>query len=234
MATSLNDVTAWIKDIFYRLRKLESGSWLENSSITSGRMRFIGGLLRVDSGGRVEIVGTLQVDGTTNVTGTFGVSGPTTVTGTFQVSGPWKLTGSGEITGNYTVTGKVTQVGDMDINGVMKLNGNGWSITGNGEISGHVNLTGSFDVATGGYIQVGPVRISGAAEGFISSLLAIVFNTPQLRVNGSARIAQSLVVDGQVNLANLVPIAKSLTPDDSPVGSLYINAAGDVRRVVAG
>jgi len=222
MATSLNDVTAWIKDIFYRLRKLESGSWLENSSITSGRMRFIGGLLRVDSGGRVEIVGTLQVDGTTNVTGTF------------QVSGPWKLTGSGEITGNYTVTGKVTQVGDMDINGVMKLNGNGWSITGNGEISGHVNLTGSFDVATGGYIQVGPVRISGAAEGFISSLLAIVFNTPQLRVNGSARIAQSLVVDGQVNLANLVPIAKSLTPDDSPVGSLYINAAGDVRRVVAG
>jgi hypothetical protein len=222
MTVNLNDVTSWIKEIFYRLRKLESGAFLENSSISNGRMRFIGGLLRIDSGGRVEIVGTLQVDGTTDVTGEF------------TVSGPWNLTGNGEITGDYTVTGKVTHVGDMDIDGVLTVNGDGWSITGDGEISGRVNLTGSFEVAVGGYIQVGPVRISGAAEGFISSLLAVVFNTPQLRVNGSARVEQSLVVNGQLNLANLVPIAKSLTPDGSPVGSLYIDASGDVYRVVPG
>lgn len=231
MATSLNDVTAWIKDIFYRLRKLESGSWLENSSITSGRMRFIGGTLRVDSGGLVDIVGTLQVDGTTNVTGTFGVSGPTTVTGTFQVSGPWQLTGAGEITGDYTVTGKVTQVGDMDVNGVLKLNGDGWSITGDGEISGKVNLTGSFEVATGGYIQVGPVRISGAAEGFISSLLAIVFRTPQLRVDGSVRIDQALIVDGQINAANLIPISMDDVPGSFP-NALVVDNSGNLRVVV--
>ena len=245
MAASLNDVTGWIKDIFYRLRKLESGAFLENSSITNGRLRIIGGTLLVDSGGLVQIVGTLQVDGTTSVTGTFTVSGPTTVTGAFQVSGPttvtgsfdvsgpWKLIGAGEITGNYTVTGKVTQVGDMDVNGVLKLNGNGWSITGNGEIAGKVNLTGSFEVATGGYIQVGPVRISGAAEGFISSLLAIVFRTPQLRVDGSVRIDQTLVVDGQINAANLIPIPQSAVPGSFP-GAIVKDATGNFREVVNG
>jgi phage baseplate assembly protein gpV len=228
---NLNDIGRWIEDLKREIARLKSGAFLESASITDGRLRIIGGTLRVDSGGLVDIVGTLQVDGTTNVTGTFGVSGPTTVTGTFQVSGPWKLTGTGEITGNYTVTGKVTQVGDMDINGVLKLNGNGWSITGDGEIAGTVNLTGSFEVATGGYIQVGPVRISGAAEGFISSLLAIVFNTPELRVDGSVRIDQTLVVDGQINAANLIPISVDDVEGSFP-GAIMRDASGNLRYVV--
>lgn len=206
----------WIEDIKRQLRQLKTGAFLENASITNGRLRIIGGTLRVDSGGLVDIVGTLQVDG------------ETTVTGEFTVSGPWNLTGDGEITGDYTVTGKVTQVGDMDIDGVLTVNGDGWSITGDGEISGAVNLTGSFEVATGGYIQVGPVRISGAAEGFISSLLAIIFNTPELRVTGSARVEQALVVEGQINAANLVPI---VDPDVAE-GTLRVLPSGAVARTV--
>lgn len=216
----LTNYGAWIEDIKRQLRQLKTGAFLENASITNGRLRIIGGTLRVDSGGLVDIVGTLQVDG------------ETTVTGDFTVSGPWNLTGDGEITGDYTVTGKVTQVGDMDIDGVLTVNGDGWSITGDGEISGAVNLTGSLEVATGGYIQVGPVRISGAAEGFISSLLAIIFNTPELRVTGSARVEQSLVVEGQINAANLVPISQSLVPGSFP-GAIVKDSTGNLREVVS-
>ncbi|MCC4250725.1 hypothetical protein [Microbacterium testaceum] len=228
----LTNYGAWIEDIKRQLRQLKTGAFLENASITNGRLRIIGGTLRVDSGGLVDIVGTLQVDGTTTVTGEFTVSGPTEITGSFRVTGPWTLEGTGEITGDYTVTGKVTQVGDMDIDGVLTVNGDGWSITGDGEISGAVNLTGSFEVATGGYIQVGPVRISGAAEGFISSLLAIIFNTPELRVTGSARVEQSLVVEGQINAANLVPISQSLVPGSFP-GAIVKDSTGNLREVVS-
>ncbi|MEW2011412.1 hypothetical protein AB0300_18275 [Microbacterium sp. NPDC078814] len=101
MARDLNALWDWIPKLVRRIERLESGALLENSSITGGRMRFIGGLLRIDSGGRVEIVGTLQIDGTTTVTGTF------TVTGNFKVTGPWRLEGPGDITGNVDVTGTI-------------------------------------------------------------------------------------------------------------------------------
>ncbi|MCB8043626.1 hypothetical protein JM654_03805 [Microbacterium oxydans] len=44
---------------------LESGAPLENASITNGRLRIIGGTLRVDSGGSLIVVGTMSIDGTT-------------------------------------------------------------------------------------------------------------------------------------------------------------------------
>ena len=50
-----------MREILRRLAALESASPLESSSVSNGRVRFIGGLLRIDSGGRVEIVGTLQI-----------------------------------------------------------------------------------------------------------------------------------------------------------------------------
>lgn len=105
MARDLRDAWGWIEKLIRRVERLESGANLENSSITEGRMRFIGGLLRIDSGGRLEIVGTLQIDGTT------------TVTGTFQVDGPWQLNGDGTITGAVTITGTVTMQGDMNLTG---------------------------------------------------------------------------------------------------------------------
>ncbi|MEW1705948.1 peptidoglycan DD-metalloendopeptidase family protein [Microbacterium sp. NPDC089190] len=125
----LSDAFFWIRRLIFRVDRLEGGAMLENSSISNGRMRFIGGLLRVDSGGRVEIVGTLQVDGTSTVTGTFNLVGPWSFTGNgeisgnvrvlgqFNVEGPWKLIGDGEI------TGKVTIAGEIDLTGIMKVKG---------------------------------------------------------------------------------------------------------------
>lgn len=117
----LTDAFFWIRKLIYRVDRLEGGAMLENSSITSGRMRFIGGLLRVDSGGRVEIVGTLQVDG------------ESTITGQFNVVGPFSLTGDGEITGQLTISGPVSITGDIDLTGIMTVTGD-IVVTGTGKI----------------------------------------------------------------------------------------------------
>lgn len=114
---------------------------LENASIRKGRVRFVGGLLRVDSGGRVEIVGTLEIDGTT------------TVTGEFTVTGPWGLEGDGTITGDVTISGA------LDVTGP-------WSLTGDGDIDGDVDLTGILSVLGGGRIKVGSaMEITPASSG---------------------------------------------------------------------
>lgn len=140
----LNDAWGWIQKLVRRVSRLESGAMLENSSISNGRMRFIGGLLRVDSGGSVQIVGTLSIDGTT------------AVTGTFTVSGPWNLTGNGTITGNVTATGTLTQNGP-------------WNLNGTGTIAGNVTQTGSLTVAGGGTITAGAVTITPSGGGRVQA-----------------------------------------------------------------
>lgn len=209
-----------------KLKILFRTRYLERSSVDDGMMRFINSTLRVESGGRVEIIGTLQVDGQTTVTGSFEMAGD------FTVTGPWNLKGAGVIEGDVTITGKVTQVGDMDVDGVFTLNGDGWSITGDGEISGKVNLTGSLEVAEGGYIQVGPTRISGSAEGFISSMLAIVMKAPIINITGALGVSQGAVFEGSVSMPGLIPIALADAPAGAFVGVVYRDGANRLRVVV--
>ena len=140
MAYDLNDLWGWIQRLVRRVERLESGAMLENASITNGRLRIIAGTLRVDSGGRLEVVGTVQIDGTT------------TVTGTFDVSGPWNLTGNGTITGATSISGNVTVTGKLTQNGE-------WELNGNGKIQGNVDVTG------GGKIRAGQLTISPTGDG---------------------------------------------------------------------
>lgn len=131
------DELAELRELKRRVDRLESGSMLENSSITRGRMRFIGGLLRVDSGGRVEIVGTLAVEGTSQfigpvtISGKLDVTGDTTVTGEFTLDGPWTINGDGDITGDVDVTGDFTVLGGgrIKVGNVVLTPGNGGRIT---------------------------------------------------------------------------------------------------------
>lgn len=142
MAEDLNrKFAARLENIEQRLQRQERSNQLEAASVTSGRVRFIGGLLRVDSGGRVEIVGTLAIDGTT------------TVTGSFTVSGPWSLTGNGTITGNVTISGNVTSTGTLTQNGPWNLNGAG-NIAGNVTQTGNTTQQGNVTLTGGGKITV--------------------------------------------------------------------------------
>ncbi|WP_431795650.1 M23 family metallopeptidase [Microbacterium enclense] len=73
--TSLNNTSKWIEDLKREIARLKSGAFLENSSITDGTMRFIRGLLRLDSGARLEGVGTFDWTGPGSIAGDWEVLG---------------------------------------------------------------------------------------------------------------------------------------------------------------
>lgn len=114
MVDDLSDVWKELRALKAEVRQARTSTPFENASVSNGRLRFIGGTLRVDSGGRVEIVGTLQVEGTTQfvgpvtISGTLDITGDTTVTGDLAVNGPWELNGDGDISGDVALDGTMT------------------------------------------------------------------------------------------------------------------------------
>ena len=145
------------EDLMRRVRALETQSPLERSSVKNGRVRFIGGELRIDSGGQLVIKGTLAVDGDSTVTGTFTVSGPWNLTGTGTI------TGATSITGNVTVAGKLVQNGEWELNGAGKIRGN-VAVEAGGKITvGGVVLDSSFGAPR---VQLGSAQIDGGTAAF--------------------------------------------------------------------
>lgn len=240
----LSDAFAWIRGLIRRVDRLESGALLENASITSGRLRFIGGLLRVDSGGRVEIVGTLQVDGTSTVTGSFTVEGPweltgdgtitgaVNITGPFTLEGSWTITGDGSITGATTVSGPLTVEGDFDMTGNMR-------VTGDVEVldDGRVRVGNmTLDPSTNG----GSVKFSGGPEVYASGgQLALYSNAfgAWIELGSTAKLANGVraveITGSNIKLQGLPTIAQSDVPG-SFVGALIADGSGNVSRVVSG
>lgn len=73
MLRNLEDAWGWIKQLNAKVDRIYSGALLENASITKGRLRFIGGLLRLDSGARLEGVGTFDWSGPGSIAGNWEV-----------------------------------------------------------------------------------------------------------------------------------------------------------------
>lgn len=94
----LSDPWVAIRELQAEVRRLRSGIPLENSSVTNGRLRFIGGLLLIDSGGTLQIIGALDGEGT------------------FRWVGPWefdspeggRIAGDVDLAGDFDLTGKLT------------------------------------------------------------------------------------------------------------------------------
>lgn len=203
MAHDLSDVYAEIRALQEMVRVLASANPLEASSVTNGRVRFIGGLLRIDSGGRVEIVGTLQIDGTTNVTGTF------------NLDGPWNLDGNGNITGNVTVTGDINVTGTGRIkvgNMVLDPSSNGGSVkfSGGPEVYASGQTLSLYSGAlNGGSVDLSPglAKVSGGGARWFE------VNSTGFRMVGLPTIARS-------------------SANNAVVGTLWADSAGTIYLVV--
>ena len=203
MARDIKSLFEWQDKVNRKLSRIFSGAFLENSSITNGRMRFIGGLLRIDSGGRVEIVGTLQIDGTTNVTGTF------------NLDGPWNLKGNGNITGNVTVTGDINVTGTGRIkvgNMVLDPSSNGGSVkfSGGPEVYASGQTLSLYSGAlNGGSVDLSPglAKVSGGGARWLE------VNSTGFRMVGLPTIARS-------------------SANNAVVGTLWADSAGTIYLVV--
>lgn len=170
MADDLSSNGAF-REVLDRLRILETTVMLQNAAVTEGRLRFIGGLLRVDSGGRVEIVGTLQIDGTTNVTGSFNMTGTVdmegnvTITGPLTVEGLWDLTGDGTIAGNVEVTGDMKTVDGGRI--IVSGPDGDTVLTESKMIFGNGSEVASYSTSGVGINSPGLIMLNGNGLGFL-------------------------------------------------------------------
>lgn len=193
------------RDLKDRVRRLEVGTPLYSASVTEGRLRFIGGLLRVDSGGRVEIVGTLEVDGNT------------TVTGPFSVEGTWTLEGNGDITGDVDLSGDMNVTGDVEV-----LSGGRIKI-------GDIILNPTDE---GGSLDFGGGKKIHAGSGFLgmyngSSFIA--FNSSGVAISGSSGPIVT-VGPGGLQVSSLPTIDQSFVAGSFPGAIVYWS--GELRRVV--
>lgn len=164
----LNDAWGWIQRLIRRVSRLESGAMLENSSITNGRMRFIGGLLLIDSGGKLEVVGEWQLTGTGEITGDVVATGKWTQNGAWDFNGPGDIAGNVNLTGNLSVGGggRVT-VGPMVLDRLGpaggRLRSTGQLILGDGTgvvyVDGSTTITGPLGVE--GFTNLQGLDVSG-------------------------------------------------------------------------
>lgn len=191
MAKDLNKLWDWIPKLVRRIERLESGALLENSSITGGRMRFIGGLLLIDSGGTLQIVG--QVIGN----------------GEFRWTGPWRLEGPGTIAGDVNQTGNTTQRGNVSLTGGGKVTAGNVTVEPNRVTvgsawleNGELVLSNGAKVAvglTGGTSSIGLVP-GGSADISVNTLTAwlratgaaISVTTAQARISAPTIILDTL------------------------------------------
>jgi hypothetical protein len=123
MARDLNELWGWVERLIARVSRLESGAFLENSSITKGRMRFIGGLLRLDSGALLELVGKADITGTLEGVGTILWRGSMKILGlgTLDVDGPATFRATLDVLAATRLRGKITLEDDMTLTGPGKI-----------------------------------------------------------------------------------------------------------------
>lgn len=232
MADDLSDLYAELRRLRRDVDRLQTATPLQNASIGAGGLRvYGGGVITIENGGLsvtgfATISGELNGDGTINWTGPVNFSGPVTITGTLDVSAATRLRGETTIEGiakllsELQVEGKIT-AGNVTIEEDV--------ITVGGGSSPATLRDGALGFGTGGKVEADTVN--GGVR--------MAVGTSRVYVGGSAAAMQAgayaLLISGAgFTFSNMPTTPKSLTPDNSPIGSPYITPDGQMFRVVAG
>lgn len=222
MADDLSDVYAELRALKEQVRVLMTANPLENSSVRNGRIRLIGGTLRVDAGGRVEIDGTFVGAGGMTWTGTV------TLESTFTQNGPWNLNGAGNIAGDVNQTGNTTQQGNVNVTGGGKITAGNVTVEPNkitvGGIDGNSILSDSkLTFANGAELRApgsGGVRLTyGTTNIFCDGTSAIV-------TSGTRRVIVTNAGFQFFGVPSKTPAATGLT-----TGAAHLDVSGNLFRV---
>lgn len=207
MLRNLRDAWSWIEKLVRRVERVESGAMLENSSITNGRMRFIGGLLRIDSGGQIQVIGEWRLTGTGAITGDVVAEGKWTQNGAWEFNGPGDIAGDVDITGDLRILpGGMIEVGDMIIDPA-----NGGSMTFPGGAAIRAGAGGGITVVHG------------------NGSVSVITGNSSLISNG-----KGFEVDGFYAGPRIrgMPTIASAAAGDLPAGAVWVNGDGVLFRVI--
>lgn len=252
-------VTA-IWNLQHDVRRMLSGRWLENASVRGGRLRFIGGILRLDSGALLDLIGQWRLRGPGAITGDVFSEGKWTQVGDYDFTGDGDLAGNVKLSGIFTLIGKFI-AGDIRIeDGKIYIGLGGTQIVIDGATgaitTGNVKIqNGKITVGTGsvqividgatGKILAGNMAIDptdGGSVAFPGG--AVVRGAPgggaEVRQGSYAAVVTSSGASlGKVGLAVAVTDANGISfagvPTGSPgpqypAGVYYANGLGQLRR----
>lgn len=219
-----------------RIVQLSRENPFESASIRNGMLRFIGGLLKLEAGARLEGIGTFAWTGPGSIAGDWEVlDGGVIRVGAVLIS----PIGGGRIMVGQGPVGIILDggTGTLTMGNIRMEGGKIYAGTGAQQVvidgaTGKVTLTSGLEVDEGGYIQVGPTRISGAVEGLITSLLEIAIKTPLLRLVGALSVEQGAIFKGNVDMSGLIPIPQADIPGSFPNAIVINPTTGRLYRVV--
>lgn len=255
MLRNLADAWSWIQRLVRRVERIESGANLENSSITRGRMRFIGGILRLDSGALLELIGQWRFFGNGAITG------DVVAEGKWTQNGDWEFNGNGDIDGDVDLTGKITTenirieggkiyvgetaividgaTGTISVGGTqIVIDGATGKITVNGGSSPATLEDGKMSFGTGGAVEadtdVGGVKMTaGDAVVNAGSVVSMRKGDSSIIV-GALGVTINPAGDGDIDLLGRVGLDRSTVPAVSgtglPINVLILDGAGHLRR----
>lgn len=222
-------VTA-ITKLQHDVKRLLSSRPLENSSVRNGMLRFIGGVLRLDSGALLELVGQWRFFGNGAITGDVYSEGKWTQVGDYDFTGNGDLAGDVTMSGNFDLTGKFTSL-NVRIEGGKIYVGAGASLIVIDGATGKI-LAGNMaiDPADGGSVSFpGGAVVRGAPGG-----------GAEVRQGSYAAVVTSSGASlGKVGLAVAVTDANGISfagvPSGSPgpqypAGVYYANGLGQLRK----
>lgn len=236
-----------IQKMQHQINRLLSGRWLENASVRSGRLRFIGGLLRLDSGALLELFGQWRFTGPGAISGDVFSEGKWTQVGDYDFTGDGDLAGSVELSGIFNLIGKLT-AGNVRIEDgkiYVGVGGNQIVIDGaTGEIrTGDVKVKdGRIEISgPDGILTLNQSRLTlpngGTVTGTANGVLIQIGQT-QFRLSGTqawvtASNRSMIISDTGIRFTNLPTVPQSTRPG-SFVGVVVSDTNGNFSRVVAG
>lgn len=199
-----------LKKMQRQITRLQSARWLENASVRSGRLRFIGGILRLDSGALLELIGQWRFFGNGAITGDVVAEGRWTQNGSWEFNGPGEIAGDVALTGDFDLTG-VFKSGNVRIeDGKIYVGAAGGEIVIDGA-TGAITVPGSQPIVLrqvgglaridlGGTAQIWSggdgVTILGVGGGFVNVY------SDGVDIGGAGKVTR---ISNQVRLTNVQP-----------------------------
>lgn len=230
MVDDLSDPWAEIRRLRRDVDRLQTATPLQNASIGSGGLRvYGGGVITIQNGGLsitgyAEISGELRGNGTIDWTGPVHFRGPVEITETLDVTAETRLRGDTTIEGLAKLLSELQVEGKITAGNVVVEEN---KITVGGGSSPATLQDGALGFGTGGKVEAdvtnGGVRLIVGTNRVYVGTGAVAMQVGSMSVT---------VTSSGVTFGGLPTTPKSLTPDNNPIGSMYVEPSGQAFRVI--
>lgn len=205
---------------------------LRSASVSRGTTEFRENSTLLITDSNMRVIGVAYVSGRLEGEGTFSWSGPALLDGPVEITNTLDVLAQTRLRGETTVEGLAKLLSELIVEG--KITAGNVSVeedvitVGGGDSPAELR-DGALSFGTGGTVEADTSN-NGVRMAVGPNQVYVGSGAASIQV-GSQSV---LVTSSGVFFPNMPTTPKSLTPDQSPIGSMYIEPSGQAFRVVAG